>query len=43
MHRALVFNGAYIVACASLVFFVRGKQVRREMDIKMSKREVNDV
>jgi len=32
MRQALIFNGAFIVASASLVFFIRGKQARRELD-----------
>jgi hypothetical protein len=43
MHRALIFNGVFIVVCSSLVFFIRGKQARREMDIKMGKREGTDI
>jgi len=32
MRRALIFNGAFIMASASFVFFLRGKQARRELD-----------
>lgn len=37
MHKALIFNGVFImVACAS-IFFIRGTQVRRENDVRMGK------
>lgn len=34
MRRALIFNGASVMAAAALVFFIRGKQVRKEVDEK---------
>jgi hypothetical protein len=38
MHRALIFNGASVVAISSLVFLVRGRQVRKELDEQMQQR-----
>ena len=35
MRRALIFNGVIIISTASLVFFIRGKQVRKELDEQM--------
>jgi len=35
MHKALIFNGAFIMASTSFVFFIRGRQARREMDVRM--------
>lgn len=32
MRRALVFNGAFVMACASLIFLLRGQQRRKERD-----------
>jgi len=32
MRKALIFNGAIIFASALTVFFIRGKQVRKELD-----------
>jgi hypothetical protein len=32
MRRALIFNGVFIMGAAFSVFFIRGKQVRRELD-----------
>ncbi|KAJ7881071.1 major facilitator superfamily domain-containing protein [Mycena olivaceomarginata] len=38
MHRALIFNGASVVAISSLIFLVRGRQVRKELDEQMQQR-----
>lgn len=35
MRKALIFNGAFILAGCCSVFFLRGKQVRREKDAQM--------
>jgi hypothetical protein len=35
MHRTIIFNGIWVSAVAGLVFFLRGKQVRRELDEQM--------
>lgn len=35
MHKALIFSGAFIMATCFAIFFIHGKQARREMDIKM--------
>ncbi|KAF8650442.1 hypothetical protein AX16_005245 [Volvariella volvacea WC 439] len=35
MHRALIFNGVFVLISSLLVFFVTGKQVRRELDEQM--------
>jgi len=32
MHRALIFHGAFILATASTIFLLRGKQARKELD-----------
>ena len=32
MHRALVFNGSFIIIACSLIFFVQGNQVRKRSD-----------
>ncbi|KAF8207013.1 major facilitator superfamily domain-containing protein [Mycena galopus ATCC 62051] len=37
MHRALIFNGAFVVASSLLVFMLRGKQVRKELDKRMQR------
>ena len=34
MHRALIFNGAFIMTTAFLVFFIRGREARKELDQK---------
>ncbi|KAJ6577555.1 major facilitator superfamily domain-containing protein, partial [Mycena capillaripes] len=34
MHRALIFNGAFVVVTSLSVFVIRGKQVRKELDEK---------
>jgi hypothetical protein len=41
MRRALIFNGVFIAAAASLVFFLRGKQVRKEVDEQMLLRSLH--
>ncbi|KAJ7666282.1 major facilitator superfamily domain-containing protein [Mycena rosella] len=38
MHRALVFNGAFVLSVALFVFLIRGKQVRKELDERMQRR-----
>src|SRR5882762_9556882 len=35
MHKALIFNGAFIMLMCTSVFFIRGTQVRRENDVRM--------
>jgi hypothetical protein len=35
MHRTIIFNGIWVSTVAALVFFLRGKQVRRELDEQM--------
>jgi hypothetical protein len=37
MHRALIFNGAFVTAVSLSVFVIRGKQVRKELDEKMQR------
>ncbi|KXN90846.1 Major facilitator superfamily domain-containing protein 7-a [Leucoagaricus sp. SymC.cos] len=32
MHRALIFNGSFIMVASSLIFFLRGKQARKLSD-----------
>jgi FLVCR family MFS transporter 7 len=32
MHKALIFNGVFTIVCSSLVFLVKGKQARKELD-----------
>lgn len=32
MHRALIFNGSFIIVACSLVFFIQGNQVRKRSD-----------
>jgi MFS transporter, FLVCR family, MFS-domain-containing protein 7 len=45
MRRATIFNGAVIGAITLLVYFVRAKQSRRELDEEMNLRSnaVNSV
>jgi hypothetical protein len=35
MHAAFIFNGVWVSTVATLVFFLEGKQARRERDEKM--------
>jgi hypothetical protein len=35
MHRTIIFNGVWMSTVAVLVFFLQGKQVRRELDQQM--------
>jgi hypothetical protein len=35
MHATIIFNGVWTFAVATLVFFLEGKQTRREQDEKM--------
>ncbi|KAJ6468306.1 major facilitator superfamily domain-containing protein [Mycena sanguinolenta] len=37
MRRALIFNGTFVVASSSLIFLLRGKQVRKELDERMQR------
>jgi hypothetical protein len=32
MRRALIFNGAFVMSTSALVFLLKGKQVRKELD-----------
>ena len=41
MHATIIFNGVWASTVASLVFFLEGKQARRELDEQ--KREERDV
>jgi hypothetical protein len=36
MHRAILFNGIVVFIVCLLVFFLDGKQARREMDEQMN-------
>jgi hypothetical protein len=36
MHRAIMFNGIWTFTVSILVFFFRGRQVRRELDEQMN-------
>jgi hypothetical protein len=35
MHRTIIFNGVWVSFVAVLVFFLDGKQARRELDERM--------
>jgi hypothetical protein len=35
MHSTFIFNGVWVFAVATLVFFLEGKQTRRERDEQM--------
>jgi hypothetical protein len=35
MHRTIIFNGVWLSIVAVLVFFLQGKQTRRELDERM--------
>ena len=35
MHTTIVFNGTWMFTAATLVFFLKGKQARRERDEEM--------
>jgi FLVCR family MFS transporter 7 len=35
MHRTIIFNGVWVSIVAVLVFFLHGKQARRELDEQM--------
>jgi FLVCR family MFS transporter 7 len=39
MHRTVIFNGVWVTIVATFVFFLRGKQVRRELDEQMNEQE----
>ena len=32
MHRSLIFQASFICGCALFILFLKGKQVRRELD-----------
>ena len=32
MRRALIFNGVIVATISSLVFFIQGRQARKELD-----------
>jgi hypothetical protein len=34
MHRALIFNGAFIMGAALLILLIRGREARKELDEK---------
>jgi hypothetical protein len=36
MLRAIIFNGVWVLASTVSVFFLRGRQVRRELDEQMN-------
>jgi len=39
MHRTVIFNGVWVSIVAAFVFFLRGKQVRRELDEQMNREQ----
>jgi len=39
MHRAIIFNGAWVLAITGTVFFLRGRQTRRELDEQMNEEQ----
>ncbi|KAI9442617.1 MFS general substrate transporter [Lactarius indigo] len=41
MHRAIVFNGIVVFAVSLLVFFLRGRQTRRELDEQMNMQQLS--
>ncbi|KAJ7680271.1 major facilitator superfamily domain-containing protein [Mycena polygramma] len=41
MHRALIFNGVLVMATGSSVFFLRGKQTRKQLDQENSQRPIS--
>ncbi|KAJ6596043.1 major facilitator superfamily domain-containing protein [Mycena sp. CBHHK59/15] len=41
MHRALIFSGAVVMSVTLLVFRIRGKQVRKELDEQMQAQSIN--
>jgi hypothetical protein len=40
MHRTIIFNGVWVSTVAASIYFLRGKQVRRELDEEMNKEQV---
>jgi hypothetical protein len=36
MHRAIMFNGIWVLAVTVSVFFFQGRQARRELDEQMN-------
>jgi FLVCR family MFS transporter 7 len=43
MHRAIVFNGIAVFAISLLVFFLRGRQPRRELDEQMNMQQLSHI
>ncbi|KAH8994743.1 MFS general substrate transporter [Lactarius hatsudake] len=43
MHRAIVFNGIAVFAISLLVFFLRGRQTRRELDEQMNMQQLSHI
>lgn len=39
MHRAIIFNGVWVVVITASIFFLRGKQARRELDEQMNEEQ----
>jgi len=39
MHDTIIFNGIWVSTAATLVFFLQGKQARRERDEQMYKEQ----
>lgn len=39
MHRSIIFNGAWVVTITASIFFLRGKQTRRELDEQMNEEQ----
>jgi MFS transporter, FLVCR family, MFS-domain-containing protein 7 len=42
MHKAIIFNGVFIAVPCMLVFFLRGKQARKEMDESKIREQVSE-
>jgi hypothetical protein len=43
MHRAIVLNGIFVLVISLLVFFLRGRQARRELDVQMNMQQLSHV
>jgi len=43
MHRAIIFNGITVLVASLLVFFLRGRQARRELDEQMNMQQLSHV
>jgi len=39
MRRAIIFNGVWVLAITVSVFFLRGRQTRRELDEQMNEEQ----